>query len=304
MFTKQALRLAALAAAATALAGGAMAQERLADQVDLDQRPFWVQVPPSKEVLESPDMPRTADGLPDIFSEWVDHYQPLHPRGQPDRILRPEDGDLILPEDFASEEQYQAFLDRDTGTNPQITCIPPGVARVVGQPYKLEIVRSGPGAFLDKIVFLHEVEHIIRKAYFGKPIEPDVDLRPYWGTSTAEWVDASGDGKIDMLVVETEGFRGSWLEQIGFTYADGSTLREEYWLNEDGSILHLREILTDPKTYSHPIEHHIWWERANTAEKARFDEYHCAIDTAQPQRIMERYGLATTAAELEAKQPD
>lgn len=269
------LSLALLAASVLSLtaASAAISQDRLADKIDLNQRPFWTEIPPPNSVLDSPDVPRTEDGLPDVFAEWLDHYQPLIPRGQATRDLRAEDGDLVLPEDFVSPEAYQAFLDRSAAENPQIICIPPMAGRIVGQPYKLEILRSGDGARLDKIVFLHEVESVIRKAYLDYPdLEPNLDLRPYWGTSKAKWEDRSGDGQMDTLAVHTEGIVGGWIEQIGLTYETGATVDEVYWLNEDGSILHLDYTLTDPKTYAHPIKHHIWWERADNDADATFNE--------------------------------
>src|SRR5690606_6898113 len=61
------------ATALVALASPALAQERL--------EPFWTEIPPTAEQLESPDIPRTADGLPNIFTEWAPNWRTIAPNG-------------------------------------------------------------------------------------------------------------------------------------------------------------------------------------------------------------------------------
>src|SRR5690606_22338774 len=102
--------------------------------------------------------------------------------------------------------------------NPSNKCIPHGGARIMSTPYKLEIVRSGEGARFEKVIFLNEQFNIIRRAYMDAEIEENTDVRGIWGTSHGEWVDRSGDGQMDTLVVETTGLNGSWVEQTGLVY--------------------------------------------------------------------------------------
>jgi len=272
----------------SAAIGGVQAQD------DEPLQPFWTQVPPPNEVLDSPDVPRTADGLPNIFSEWAPNWRTIAPNGREPRELH--EGDRILPEDFASEEKYLEWVNRDLQENPSNTCVPHGGGRIMSTPYKLEIVRSGEGARFEKVVFLNEQFNIIRRAYMDQAPEPDVDVRGIWGTSTGAWEDRSGDGQMDTLVVKTTGLKGSWVEQTGLVYADGAEVQEEYWLSEDGNILHMLYTLTDPVTYAHPIQHHIWWSKPTTDAQATHDEYVCFIESAAPELLLEKYQKQAAAA--------
>ena len=290
------LGVGATAAALCMAAGGVQAQdgERL--------EPFWVEIPPDPAVLESADVPRTEEGLPDIFSEWTANWRTIAPNGQDVRFLSAEEGHRIVPSDFASEEEYLAWVNRDESTHPANRCIPHGGPRIMSTPYKLEIVRSGDSARLDKIILLNEQWHIIRRVYMDDNAEervlPNEDVRGIWGTSYGDWVDRSGDGQVDTLRVETVGINGpSWLEQTGLVYSDEATFTEEYWLSEDGNILHMLYTLNDPVTYSNPIEHHIWWDRATTDAEATHDEYVCFVESARPELLLERYQNQAAVAE-------
>ncbi|MBP1884359.1 hypothetical protein [Sinorhizobium mexicanum] len=289
------------ALAVVMMAGGAHAADAAAPEKKvvrheskLDKKvpqPFWVQIPPSKETLESTKIPRTADGLPNIFAEWVANWRTIAPDGREPRELRPTD--RIKPEDFASKEKYMEFVNRDMSTNPANRCIPSGGARIVSSPYKLEIVRTEEGARHQKVVFLNEQYSIIRRAYVGDfKIQPNQEVRGQWGASNGEWQDRSGDGKPDTFFVKTTGLNGSWLEQPGLTYDDGTEFTEEYWLSEDGNTLHMLETITDPKTYSKPIKHHIWWSRAKTDAEAVHDEYICYVESATPELLLLKYNSA------------
>lgn len=294
------------ALAAVMMAGGAQAADAAKSEAaasakkvvrhesELDKKvpqPFWVQIPPSKETLESAKIPRTADGLPNIFAEWVANWRTIAPDGREPRELRPTD--RIKPEDFASKEKYMEFVNRDMRSSPQNSCDPSGAPRIVSSPYKLEIVRSEEGARLEKVIFLNEQYNIIRRAYTGDfKIQPNLEVRGKWGASNGEWQDRSGDGKPDTFFVKTTGLNGNWLEQPGLVYEDGTEFTEEYWLSEDGNILHMLETIIDPKTYSKPIKHHVWWNRAKTDAEATHDEYYCNVESATPELLLLRYNNA------------
>ena len=250
---------------------------------------FWAEIPPSKKTLESPNVPRTHDGLPDIFGQWRSNWRTLAPNNLHDRKLTEKD--QIQQKDFATEADYLDWVNRDLNTSPSVMCIPNGAARFFSNPYLVEFFRTGEHSRYDQILAVDEIYHGMRH-FFMDPnveIEPNKWTRGNWGVSKGQWQDRSGDGKVDMLVVETVGLTANWIDQTGLTHDDGATLTEEFWLNDDGSILHMLWTLTDPKTYAHPIKQHFWWNRPSQDDSPIFEEYICSFDSAEPEQYLERF---------------
>jgi hypothetical protein len=277
----------ALLASAAALACAASAPAQVQQRVRLEQ--FWAEIPPSKETLESPSLPRTHDGLPDFFSQWQPNWRTLAPNGQHVRQLTAED--QIHPDDFATEARYLEWVNRDLNTSPSNACIPNGAARFFSNPYLVEFTRTGENAIHDQIVMIDEIHHGIRHVFMSPDVELETNryTRGNWGVSRGEWQDRSGDGEMDTLVVNTDGLTANWIDQTGLTHEDGATLTEEFWLSEDGAILHMLWTLEDPATYAHPIKQHFWFDRPTDAESAIYEEYICSFDSAEPDQLLERY---------------
>ena len=259
---------------------------------------------PKPSYLDSPNMPRTADGLPNIFGEWEFHWARLGPQQADDeRHLSAEEGDRILPEDFANDKMFEEWKTRKLADIPTNNCVPHHAPRIALRTSRMEVVRSAPGSMIDKVIFLHQQFNIIRKAYISYHPEPDLASRPNWGTSIGEWIDRSGDGQVDTFVMTTRGMEGSWIDQTGVTYETGATLTEEYWLNADGSEMIQHWILEDPKTYSHPIHHVQWFTRYTDIKDAVYDEYVCNLESARPELILQRYLNTGTPAAGDAATP-
>jgi len=256
---------------------------------------------PATTILDNPDIARTEDGFPDIFGEWDFEWSRIGPQqADEDRHIPAEDNYRLMPEDFVSEAKYQEWQDRSLADIPTNNCVPHHAPRIALRTSNLEIVRTGPSATIDKVIFLHEQFNVIRKAYVSYHPEPDMAARPTWGTTTGEWIDRSGDGKPDTFVAVTRGMQGNWVDQTGVVYETGAVLTEEWWLNPDGVMVQ-HWILEDPKTYAHPMHHVQYFKRYDKEADAVFDEYVCNLESARVELVMQRYqNPASGAAETPA----
>ena len=107
--------------------------------------------------------------------------------------------------------EYQAILEanlRDQSSggqayNPQARCLPAGVPRVMIAYDPLEFI------VLPEITYIRS-DHLTenRRIYTDGRAWPANITPTFWGYSIGKWVDEDGDGKYDMLEVETRGFKG------------------------------------------------------------------------------------------------
>jgi hypothetical protein len=126
----------------------------------------------------------------------------------------------------------------------------------------------------DKAVyFLHELNRLPRRAYFGEPLPADADPM-YLGYSVARW-----DGAT--LVIESSGFReGTLLDDSGLPHSESLHLTERYQLAKDGRTLHARFTIDDPKMFTRA-----WDAKADYVRRPGYEipEQVCA-DTQPPSR--------------------
>jgi hypothetical protein len=147
-------------------------------------------------------------------------------------------------------------------------CLPPGLPRLmlVNEPF--EIMQR------DKVVyFVHELNRLPRRAYFGEALPADADPM-YLGYSVARW-----DGAT--LVIESSGFReGTLLDDSGLPHSESLHLTERYQLDKDGRTLHARFTIDDPKMFTQP-----WDAKADYVRRPEYEipEQVCA-DMHPPSR--------------------
>ena len=193
---------AALVAGIVAAAGSASAQESVTGKPHTDARPLYA---------------RLAD-LPDWTGVWAHDWQA-------DRRNPPQ------PPRFTSEaaKLSAAFAKaRDKGENLQsqaANCVPPGVPRVMTQPYPIEFVFQ-PGS----VYIITETYGQVRRVYTdGRPLPDDPDL---WfnGHSIGHW-----EGKT--LVVETNGLSPRNELAPGIHATEQTRIRERIWEDAPGKIV-------------------------------------------------------------------
>jgi hypothetical protein len=117
-------------------------------------------------------------------------------------------------------------------------CLPPGLPRLLLMREPFEILQR-PKA----IYFVHQLNRLPRRVYLDEALPTDVDPH-YLGYSVAKW-----DG--DALVIDSNGFDDStMLDNAGLPHSDALHLTERYELGHDGTHLHLRLTIDDPKTFT------------------------------------------------------
>jgi hypothetical protein len=135
-------------------------------------------------------------------------------------------------------------LDRD------FLCITPGMPRMMNLYSTLEIL-----VFPDTTYMLLGFVNDIRRIYTDGRTWP-ADIEPtYAGYSIGRWIDSDGDGRFDVLEVETRGFRGPrTLDSTAIPlHADNKTVVKERIFGDagDGNILYDEITLID-NAFTHP----------------------------------------------------
>jgi hypothetical protein len=171
---------------------------------------------------------------PDLTGVWSIASHPA--------VLKTVEGKLppLTADAKAVYDKHLASAARgDRSFDETALCLPPGLPRLmlVNEPF--EILQKDKAVY-----FVHQLNRMPRRAYFGEKLPTDVDPL-YLGYSVAHW-----DG--DTLVIESNGFReGTLLDDSGLPHSEDMHLVERYTPGRDGKTLHARFTIDDPKTYTH-----------------------------------------------------
>ncbi len=196
--------------------------------------------------------------------------------------------------------EYQAIYefnlaDRRTGghgTDTMYRCFPPGMPRqmLVYSPMEIVITPNTTYVLIDHI-------HDDRRIYTDGRDWPDEEIEPlYSGHSIGRWVDEDGDGKYDVLEVETRFMKGPrTLDGALPTHKDNQTvIKERIYLDKNNrDILHDEITLIDHAytrpwtvTRNYPRDKKagpIWWAEEVCAEANVWisvgkDDYYLSAD--------------------------
>ena len=144
--------------------------------------------------------------------------------------------------------------------DPALRCVSPGLVRVSGWPYPLEIVQTE-----DQVTILYESFHEVRRIFLDGRDHPEDQPHRFMGHSIGHW-----DGST--LVVETEQLLAGFVDLHGQPLSENSRVVERMSLSEDGQIMRSELTLYDPENYNRPITRHRAWRK--TPEVAIL-EYDC-----------------------------
>jgi hypothetical protein len=164
------------------------------------------------------------------------------------------------------EQHLTAAAHGDRTFDGTTRCLPPGLPRLmlVNEPF--EILQRDKAVY-----FVHELNRLPRRAYFGEALPADADP-VYLGFSVARW-----DGAT--LVIESSGFRdGTLLDESGLPHSESLHLTERYQLDKDGRTLHARFTIDDPKMFTRA-----WDAKADYVRRVDYEipEQVCADTQAQ-----------------------
>jgi hypothetical protein len=202
---------------------------------------------------------------PDFSGQW-------HPIGGPGRFARDQKPPLT--------PEYQAIFDATKGVGGQGTvnmtymCFSPGMPRVVNGYGDMEFVIAPTTVHI-------LVDHIYdnRRIFTDGRPWPDPIIPTLLGYSVGRWIDTKGQGKYDLLEVETRGFRGPRaFDASGIPLAsDNQTvIKEKLYIDaRDPNVAHdevtvIDHALTHPwtvvKNYQRVADPRPYWHEENCPE--------------------------------------
>ena len=199
--------------------------------------------------------PRAADGRPDLSGV----YQNTGPgQGKKEALSLDEkpfatfrdigagfkDG---LPFQPWARALRQKRMDDHSKDNPDVWCLPLGTQQFNVHPFPLKIIQA-PG----HVLIFYETHMGYRQIFTdGRPL-PNNDPQPwFYGYSVGRW-------EGDTLVVETIGFKESWLDIIGSPLTEQGRTVERFRRTSYGTI-EIEQTIDDPKAYTRPFTTRLTW---------------------------------------------
>ena len=123
------------------------------------------------------------------------------------------------------------------GDTPTVTCLPPGMPRQMNVYEPMEVIITPATTYL-----LIEHIHDSRRIYTDGRTWPEEMEPMFSGYSIGQWLDQDGDGRYDLLTVETRGLKGPRVfDASGIPlHEDNETVVQErlYLDKADNNLLH------------------------------------------------------------------
>ena len=143
--------------------------------------------------------------------------------------------------------------------DPSLRCISPGLVRVSGWPYPLEIVQTDA-----QVTILYESFHEVRRIFLdGRGYPEDLPHRSM-GYSLGHW-----DGST--LVVETQMLTAGYVDLHGQPLSENARVVERMSLSDNGQTLRSALTLYDPEYYGRPITRHRSWRKTPETTILEYD---------------------------------
>jgi hypothetical protein len=157
----------------------------------------------------------------------------------PENINRNFDFDKY-PLTASARAAVDAFnYERDDPTNG---CVPKGMPLIMEQPYPLEFSQQG-----EDIVLRLEEYDTVRTIHMGAGANPAAQPEAKLGYSVGRW-----DGRD--LVVTTTRINSGTFDSVGIPISTKAEIMERFSPAEDGSRLDYKMTVTDPETFTKPVD--------------------------------------------------
>jgi hypothetical protein len=213
----------------------------------------------------SPDLnapaPRLANGKPDFTGTWESRVGPSGRLGGPFLPSLAPDAPPVatfvdagrgmkggLPYTPWAADLRKQRMARFSQDNPDAHCLPMGFLQTHTHSQPRRIVHTK-----DDMIIMYEANQGLRQIFTdGRPL-PDADVNPQWeGYSVGRW-----DG--DTLVVESLGFRDDgWLDVNGSPFTNALRLTERFRRVNYGRM-EIDITVNDPKAYTSPFTVRVNW---------------------------------------------
>ena len=181
------------------------------------------------------EVPEDGNG---IFRVWITSI--THPNAWP----FPEAFNLSLIDDYPLTGPARAAVDVfDPITDlPTLDCVPKGMPTIMEQPYPMEIVDNG-----DTILLRLEEYDTVRTIHMNETAAPAGFPSSNLGYSTGRW-------QGNTLVVGTTNISWRFFDSVGIPLSEAVQIEERFTPSDDGSELDLVMTVTDPATFTAPVE--------------------------------------------------
>jgi len=167
-------------------------------------------------------------------------------------MLRPEASPppAFTPAGKAAYEANRAALAASPkSADPTTQCLPMGFPRNMATRFPIQIVQTA-----GQVTMIFQAGIRVRRVFTdGRAPEADADPS-YNGQSLGRW-----DGET--LVVETRGFKDTWLDHEGAPHSPDLRAVERIWLSENGRVLFDEITLVDEKMLAKPWTYRRVYER-------------------------------------------
>jgi hypothetical protein len=187
---------------------------------------------------------------PEWYGQWTrprsvgNQWDPTKPGGPAQQAPLTPEYQAIYEANLADQKEG------GQGTDPLFRCLPPGMPRQMTVVFPMEIIIM-PGT----TYMAFEQGNVFRRIYTDGRDWPKEQEPSFAGYSIGKWSDSDGDGRYDLLEVETRGFRGPRAyEPSGIPlHADNRTIIKERFYGDkaDKGILY-DEITTIDNALTRP----------------------------------------------------
>jgi hypothetical protein len=133
--------------------------------------------------------------------------------------------------------------------DPALRCVSPGLVRISGWPYPLEIVQND-----EQLTILYESFHEVRRIFLDGRGYPEQLPHRSMGYSLGRWGGST-------LVVETKMLTPAYVDLAGQPLSENARVVERMSLSDDGETLRSELTLHDPQNYRRPITRHRAWRK-------------------------------------------
>jgi hypothetical protein len=215
---------------------------------------------------------RSLDKYPDLRGQWERAFAPRWTVGQEKPPLTPEYQKIY-------EANLADMANGGPGNVPSWYCVPQGMPMMMNAYDPMEVVVTPETTY----VLISHVNDSYRRIYTDGRAWADADTTPtFAGYSIGRWLDENGDGKFDVLEVETRFLRAPRTydaQGIPFHEDNQAVITERIYLDKaDGNVLH-----DDITSYDHALTQP--WSKSRTYKrtsnmKPAWLEAACSADNA------------------------
>jgi hypothetical protein len=211
---------------------------------------------------------------PDWKGQWR-RFEPGPPRYDPSRPLGPGQQAPLTEEYKAVHAASMADQAAGgQGNDPTYTCVPPGMPRIMNVYDPMEIIIT-PGTTHIMIQHIHDSRRIFTDGRdWPMGFEPT-----FAGYSIGKWIDTDGDGRYDLLEVETRNLKGPRAyDGTGLPLHEDnqSIIKERIYADKADPNIILNEITTIDNSLTRPWTSTKKYRRVATKEGAVWPESVCA----------------------------